>query len=216
MPAHNTATSFIGKRLSNGQPVEPHDVTGNDLVDELAKQIARRDALPRSQVRMLREQAARLRQAAIWIGRATAYANHCPLDALVAVDPDGKRRYVRDSDAVQARRATERKRKAECSATVTSAADVNQAAFTATAAAAIRTESRYGTAQLATVTSAAAAWYSGRAKRARLAQQLDTARSEALLRNWLDNRAAPLATAAISAAERMEAMRARIVEKQRR
>ena len=112
MPAHNTATSYIGKKLSNGQPLQAHDVVGNDLVDGLAKRIARRDALPRAQVRMVRKAAARLHDAAVWIGRATAYANHCPLDALVAVDLHAKRQYVRDSDAERMCRQRGRKRKA--------------------------------------------------------------------------------------------------------
>ena len=97
MPAHSTDTSYIGKLLSNGQPVQAHDVAGNALVDTLAKGIASRDSVPREQVRLVRERSARLRDVALWIGRATAYANHCPLDALTRVDPCDIRRCVRDS-----------------------------------------------------------------------------------------------------------------------
>jgi len=112
MPAHSTASSSIGKPSSDGRPVQAHDGIGNSLVDELAKQIARRDAVPRAQVKAVREAAARLCDAAVWIGRATAYANHSPVDAWVPMDPQATRQFVRDSEAEPRRRARGRKRKA--------------------------------------------------------------------------------------------------------
>ena len=84
MPAHNSTSNLGGKWLSNGQPLSASDVIGNDLVDELAKQAAGADAFPKEHIEMVRQMAGRLHEAAMWIGRATAYANHCPVDALTA------------------------------------------------------------------------------------------------------------------------------------
>ena len=72
--------------MRSGQSVRAHNIVGNDFVDALAKEIARKDALPRAQIQMVCETAARLRDAAVRIGRATAYANRCPLVALSAAD----------------------------------------------------------------------------------------------------------------------------------
>eukprot|EP00972_Heterocapsa_arctica_P021557 3171679-Heterocapsa_arctica.AAC.1 len=55
-------------------------------------------ALPRGQVRFVRTVAARLRQAATWIGQATAYANHCPMAALAFVPAGEAPRFARDTD----------------------------------------------------------------------------------------------------------------------
>ena len=210
MPAHSTATSFIGKRLSNGQPVRAHDVTGNDLVDGLAKKIARRDAMPRCQVRLVRQRATRLREAAIWIGRATAYANHCPLDALVSVDPIGKRRFVRDSDGIQSRRARVRKRKVAASfeSWPCQPDELQKAAVVGLAPSFCRSAL-----PAASLTPAIAAWNGNRAKRARLAQHLDGTRNEAQLLNWLDSRPPARYTAEVSAAERLAALRGRIAQR---
>ncbi|CAK0854921.1 unnamed protein product [Prorocentrum cordatum] len=91
--------------MSNGELVQAHDVAGNDLVDDLAKQTARRGAIPRAQVQLVRAVAARLRDAAVWIGRTTVYANRCTLDVLAPVDTGSKRQCARDSEAEGPRRA---------------------------------------------------------------------------------------------------------------
>ena len=216
MPVHNTATSYVGKKMSNGQPVQAHDVVGNDLVDELAKQIARRDALPRAEVQMVREAAACLCEAAVWIGRATVYANRCPLDVLVPVDPNAKRQYVRDSEAERPRRASGRKRKAE---PADGARELSgQAAgvgslLVPSSAAASSSGGKVGR-PAAAATSAAAVWHQARAKKARVAQRLVAARDEAHLQDW-QSRRSPQASAAAPAAERMDALRARIATKER-
>ena len=54
----------------------------------------------------------------MWIGRATAYANRCPLADLTPVDVDGQRLYVRDSTAQKRCSVPSRKRKASCLAAV--------------------------------------------------------------------------------------------------
>ena len=53
MPAHCNLGSIEHKKLSNGSPLTAADVHGNDLVDTLAKKIARRDQVPRSQLAMV-------------------------------------------------------------------------------------------------------------------------------------------------------------------
>ena len=74
---------------------------------------------------------------------------------------------------------------------------------------------RHSSSGVPALTPAAAAWTCTRAKRARYSKQLDAARSEAQLRNWLDSRPPAKSSAAIPAAERMAALRSRIAEKWR-
>ncbi|CAK0875640.1 unnamed protein product, partial [Prorocentrum cordatum] len=62
--AQNTVTNDVSKKMSNGRLAQASDVAGNDLVDDLAKQAARRDAVPQAQVQLVRAAAARLRDAA--------------------------------------------------------------------------------------------------------------------------------------------------------
>ena len=98
MPAH-CGSNFQGKRLSNGEALSQADVDGNAYVDSLAKQAAQRDRAPREQVAIVRNASSRLESIALWIGQATAFANHFP-------DPrsrpqNGKSKYLRDSDAVR-------------------------------------------------------------------------------------------------------------------
>ena len=50
MLAHNSESGVGSKSLSNGEALTISDVIGNDLVDELAKQAARADALPEGQI----------------------------------------------------------------------------------------------------------------------------------------------------------------------
>ena len=82
---------FFGHReLSDGSKLTTADVQSNDFVDTLAKQIARRDRVPNSQLAMVRRAGKRLKDIAMWIGRATAYANSFP-------DPAGSQRRLRDA-----------------------------------------------------------------------------------------------------------------------
>ena len=172
---------------------------------------------------MVRWQAARLHEAATWIGRATAYANHCPLDALVQVAPDAKRCFIRDSDGLQPRRPRGRKRKADVTALPSSTASscVAQVAAAAAVAEQRAAELGAGTAEMrncgtlhsATATPAAAAWYSSRAKRARLSKQRGAARDNAQLREWLDRSLPSMSAPAVSASARMEALRGRLAER---
>jgi len=205
--------------MSNGKPVQAHDVTGNDLVDELAKQIARRDALPRAQVQMVRDAAARLREAALWIGRATAYANRCPLDTLAPVDPGAKRQYVRDSEAERPRRTRGCKRKAAPAGDARALGDEAARACPPRAAPSAARDSAGGALgrPAAAAAPAATVWRQERAKKARVAERLAAARDEQLLADWLARRPPqPQASEAAPAADRMAALRARIAAKERR
>ena len=91
MPAH-CGSNIEGKSLSNGQELTEADVRGNDYVDTLAKQIARRDRAPRDQVARVSSAGQRLQSIAMWIGQATALANHFP-DPRVQ-DPGARARGV--------------------------------------------------------------------------------------------------------------------------
>jgi len=108
MPAHCTDKSMIGKTMSDGRLVTKHDVEANALVDGLAKQVARRHEVPEYQARMVRAAGKKVEEAAIWIGRATAYAARCPAHLVGAVPDDGRCRYVRDTEAVRSRRYAKR------------------------------------------------------------------------------------------------------------
>ena len=216
MPAHNTATSYVGKKLSNGQPVQAHDVVGNDNVDGLAKQVARRDAMPRAQVQSVRDAAERLRDAAIWIGRATAYANHCPLDALVAVDPAAPRQYLRDSEAQRPRRPQACKRKAAPAGAVPEpSAQADGTGPPALPDVTGCSTGAKGCRPATPVATAASVWHQPRAKKARVAQRAEAAREEVQLQAWLSNRTLH-ASAAPPAAERLAALRARVADRERR
>jgi len=213
MPAHNTATSFVGKKLSNGELVQSHDVIGKDMVDELAKRVARTDAMPRHQVAMVRQQATRLREAAMWIGRATAYANRCPLDALMRTSPNDKRQFVRDSEGMQARRTKGLKRKADMVAPTRGSGNTGMAAqvYALSVAGSPPRRRRIGLPALVTPTDTAR--YSAEAKRARLAQHLDEANSAAQLSRWLERRPKAKTAATVSGVERLAALKRRVVER---
>ena len=205
MPAHCTDTGYVGKSLGNGQPLQAHDVAGNDYVDALAKQAARRDAVPRAQVRMVRAAAERLRDAALWIGRATAFANHCPLDSMVPVAPGAKRQYLRDSEAERPRRPRARKRKAAEVAVPPRGPSESPGSDHEFVVA----ESR--PVRAAPVLTAAVAWQRERAKRARTAARVDAAREDAAVAAWVASRPLRLPAApCASAAERMAALRAAV------
>ena len=103
MPAHNAMTGFEHKKLSNGNALQKAHIVGNDLVDQLAKQAAQCSAAPRWQLELVRSEARRLTEAAIWAAKATVFANHCPLETLIAVDPSAKKQFVRDSSGIRVR-----------------------------------------------------------------------------------------------------------------
>ena len=97
MPAHCSLRDTEHKQLGDGSPLTAAHVRGNDLVDTLAKQIARRDQVPRSQVHMVQLADKRIKAIAMWIGRATAYANNFPA-------PDGMQKRMRDAEGARAQR----------------------------------------------------------------------------------------------------------------
>ena len=153
----------------------------------------------------------------MWIGRATHYANRCPLEVLVPADPDVKHTYVRDSTGKQFRGARGRKRKAEGPAALSTTASPRMPAHQSADAGDARSAARgRGACRTSAVTPAAAVWYGDRAKRARLHQQLEAARSDAQLQKWLASRPRAAPTAVTPASERFEALRQRIVAKERR
>ena len=48
----------------------------------------------------MRQMAGRLREAAMWIGRATAYANHCAVGALPAITHTENHGFIRDPEGM--------------------------------------------------------------------------------------------------------------------
>ena len=92
------------QKLGDGTLLTAADVRGNDLVDGLAKQIARRDAAPRHQLAMVRRADKRIKGIAQWIGRATAYASNFP-------DPAGGQKKLRDTESARRRPRAAVKRK---------------------------------------------------------------------------------------------------------
>ena len=106
MPAHVGDKSVGHRTLSNGQSLTPVDVAANDYVDGKAKAEARAIQPPRSQLWAIVLRSIRLNEAALWLGRITALANRFPIDG-----PDGKKRYIRDSDGVAVKSSRARKAK---------------------------------------------------------------------------------------------------------
>ena len=149
----------------------------------------------------------------MWIGRATAYANRCPLDALMRTSLNGKRQFVRDSEGMRARRTTGLKRKADKVAPTGGSSNAGFAAQVNSVSLAGPQPRRRRLGFPALVTPAAAARCSGESKRARLAQHLDEACSAAQLSRWLDSRPKAKTAAIASGAERLAALRSRVVEK---
>ena len=108
MPAHCGVDSYMSKRLSNGKRMSRVDWIGNRYVDELAKDAAKHDKLPRSSLIEITRLADEVTAVAMWIGRCTALANHFP---LTEVGPNGKRLFRRDSDGLQAAQEAKRREK---------------------------------------------------------------------------------------------------------
>ena len=78
MPAHCTEEQAYSRRLSDGTPLTVTDITSNAVVDGLAKKVARQQKLPQWQCDMVRDEGRKVAEAAMWIGRATAFANRFP------------------------------------------------------------------------------------------------------------------------------------------
>ena len=117
MPAHCTEAQVQTKKLSNGEQMTEGDFKGNDMVDKLAKQIAKWDTPPNSQIVAVRAAGERLAAIATWIGQIGAFANKFPLPRESA-DIAGKVRHIRDSEghkpaAASASSRKGRKRKAQ-------------------------------------------------------------------------------------------------------
>ncbi len=101
MPAHYSQAQVGQKRLSNGDLLSTADLVGNDCVDALAKQVAQIQRPPTQQMKAVRGAGVRLTEAAMWLGRCTALANHFPNPAWTP-GMDGKLRYLRDSQGSRA------------------------------------------------------------------------------------------------------------------
>ena len=206
MPAHNSEADVGNKTLSNGEALAPSDVVGNDLADELAKQIARGDAMPECQMDLVRDQGSQLRDAAMWIGRATAYANNCPLDDLGVARVDGRRRFVRDTDGMQQPHLRLRKRKASALAQEGVSSPRQSAPAEQATAASPCSPGRFPAAG-----SGASEMHCGRVtKVAKLVQRREAAQNEAQLQRWLESRPPARGVAPVPAAQRMAALRRRV------
>jgi len=200
MPAHCAEAAASQKRLSNGDLLTVADIRGNALVDTLAKQIAKRDQVPKAQRALVCTANERLTGIAVWIGRATAYANNFP-------NPEEGAKRLRDSGGVRAKPRTGHKRKAEQQVAKAELLPVDAAAG------AEQTPDHSRAALAATTAAGDAAWRCTRAKRARLAKRRDAASSDGYLQSWLERRPST-EPPAVSATERMAALRGRLAAKQ--
>ncbi len=213
MPAHNSLSGFAHKKRSDGQHLSRANVVGNDLVDELAKRAAAATAPPRRQLEFVRTEARRLTEAAVWAARATAFANRCPLSALVQVEPGAKQRVVRDSTALPAPRRRAKRRVLQGGLpTAVAAPRACTEAATLPAPVGLAAKRRFGSSRGPTATPVQLAAASRRAKVARLAARATAATDELWVAHWLAQRPAgrPLAT---TGAERLAALRARVAAK---
>ena len=120
MPAHCTAKSVGYAHLSDGSKMTHTDLESNDLVDALAKAQARKSPPTLSERSLIVTTSDLVTDIARWIGVCTEYANHFPMRS-----PEGGLMHVRDS---QAKKKVYRPRigrniamgVADCSATVPS------------------------------------------------------------------------------------------------
>jgi hypothetical protein len=216
MPAHCNADSLEGKRLSNGQPLQPYDVVGNAQVDEWAKSAARRDAVPREQCRMVREEANRVRDAATWIGQATVYANRCPVSTLQSSRPGDGHQFARDTDSVARLCNRGRKRKVAINSESVEGSGPSAGPGEGPGNGSNPHPTRGGRRRLrkngsTMVTPTAAAEYARKARSAKRARMAETARSDAMVLAWLASRPLGRAPAAPSGPERFAALRARVL-----
>lgn len=208
MPAHNVLTDFEHKKLSNGDALQKAHIVGNDLVDRLAKQVAQSSAAPRWQLGLVRSEARRLSEAAMWAAKATVFANHCPLETLIAVDHSAKRQFVRDSSGVRVRGKKSSKIGAIADPHITPQlvlpAVNNHASIPTTSSARVRS----------TVPSAAAIT-ARRARALRHGKLAEAKADNSRLERWLAERSPGHAPSA-PASDRFAALRERIAAKQGR
>ena len=94
MPAHCTNSAVGVARLSDGNALTDMDLLGNDTVDKQAKAAARQAPPSHAECNLIIYTSKLVRDIAQWIGRCTVLANHFPI-----TDPDGGKRFIRDSDA---------------------------------------------------------------------------------------------------------------------
>jgi hypothetical protein len=215
MPAHCGKEAIGVRQLSNGQLLRRADLTGNDLVDSLAKRAAMRWALPRGQVKFVRTVATRLRQAAMWIGQATAFANHCPMATLAFVPEGEAPRFVRDTDCYR-KCGSSGGRKRRVQGGLGPAAPPGEVFVNGEQLFEFDEQVvEYGApmgravARPAACTPQVAAEAARRAKRARTGSLAEAARSSEQLHRWLACRPPVLAPPAVTAVQRMAALVAR-------
>ena len=103
MPAHCSQAAVGSKRLGNGELLTALDVTGNALVDGLAKEAARADRRPRQHREAVRELGEIVTAVATWIGQATQLANHLPDPRQTGTD---KQSWLRDSEGRRGAKAS--------------------------------------------------------------------------------------------------------------
>ena len=107
MPAHLSEDNCERHRKSDGSPLRPQEVKGNDRVDVTAKTAASLHRLPEPSVESVQNCWDRTLQLALWIGRVTVAANHFELPGR---DARGNRVFIRDAGtgcARQTRRGAE-------------------------------------------------------------------------------------------------------------
>ncbi len=95
MPAHCSLKQAFAKACSDGSLLTPTDIRANDVVDAGAKAIARAEKPPLNQFKLVKRESTRLVEAAMWLGRVTALANHFPVEA------DDIKRHIRDSEGMR-------------------------------------------------------------------------------------------------------------------
>ena len=112
MPAHCRVSQAGSKLMSNGLPITVRDINGNKLVDSGAKAIARREKPPKQQIAFVKKEGQLVREAAMWLGKITALANHFPNPAW-SEGQDRKSKFLRDSQGCRAnvKKSENRKRK---------------------------------------------------------------------------------------------------------
>ena len=204
MPAHSTEKTRANKVRSDGRQLSSVDMLTNARADELAKAVPRAHRPPRADVWRIRNNAGRLYDAALWLGRVTALANHLP-DLGGAVDARGRIRHVRDSQGLASavRRRPEHPAPAAPSAPTPASTARTPVRLTAPATSA-RTCSEWPAAIRAHSAETASS-----STCARLARVRDQDADRSRLLDWLDSRPAgrpPL----VPATSRMAAIRRRL------
>ena len=106
MPAHCSASSAAFKMLSNRFPLCSIDVDANAYVDKWAKAAASEQAPAKQVLNDITAKGALLEKIATWIGTCTAVANKFLLHEATC---GSKAVFIRDSDAIPARRRPAKK-----------------------------------------------------------------------------------------------------------